>query len=268
MYTLEFGVNYVNAHSACIVNSTRLLSPPPQTKFLFLNRLNYFRVCRIIVDHMPQVLREFFCRKYQWDDLPGDGNWFISNERWTSMLSPETRTKIEEGNTEYWDATTFFHVFLYSSHCLFARKIPDTQGSLQEGSNEVEATSKSADFQNHLKENCTVLFDLGKTFFISNVYGITQAENFFIKRKFNKPSVKADIYVCLEEWHLLKDLSVKRNTHAHKKGCSRTNGALNRLVQDLCDTYEKLNVPQDLIVKMYEMASGKCLRSYGNAFVL
>ena len=66
-----------------------------QFVFLLL-RINFVRVCRITLDHIPLVLREYFKYKInqklpsaqQWQDTPKWGAWLESCERWRSKLSP------------------------------------------------------------------------------------------------------------------------------------------------------------------------------------
>lgn len=227
---------------------------------LFFNRLNYFRVCRITVDHIPQVLQGIFYAKLpSWQDSPASGNRFFKNERWASRLSPEMISKIKQGNSNNWDATILFHVLLYSSHCLLAMKIPGTQGSLQTGSKEIKATTASADFRKYVSNGCTVLFDLGDSFFCSKVIaGRIQPNDFFIYKMFGFRNTNADIYVCSSEWHLLEELSHIRNEKfAHPDSCSATTRELSILVHDLVRIYRRLNVPQRLITDMQTMSTGK-----------
>lgn len=232
-------------------------------------RLNYFRVCRIILDHIPQVLRGMFYNRQRsrgpWRDSSVDGKWFMGNEQWDSRLSQVMRTKIEQGDSKSWDSTILFHVLLYSSHCLFANKVPGTQGSLQTDSKMVKATTKSVDLRNYISNGYTVLCDLGSDFFRAQVTGRIQPNNFFVSKAFKDPSTDADIYVCTKEWQVLEELSRMRNKKfAHVTSCSATNRELHFLVQDLQRIYKQLNVPEFMIAEMKSMATGKYVATVFN----
>lgn len=205
---------------------------------------------------MTQELRSFFCRKFRWHDSPSEGKKFISKERWTSKLSHQMRTNIEKGNSKNWDASTLFHVLLYTSHCPLAERIPGTKGSIQTDSKVVKAT---ADLQKYLKENDAVLFDLGKASFYSKVYSV-KAKEFFICNNFTLPDASADIYVCDDEWHLVNKLREVRNKHVHKNPKVTSDAELNSILKVVSEMYLKLNVPQIRIAEMYKVAVGKCLR--------
>lgn len=229
--------------------------------------MNYFRVCRITIDNVRQVLQSVFhAKQYPWQDSQADGNWFLKNERWDSKLTHEMELKIKQGNSFRWDATILFHVLLYSSHCLLLKRVPGTQGSLQTDSKMVKATM-SADFTRYVKQGYVIFFDLGSTFFRSRVASgkTIQPNSFFISKAFSHPSTNADIYVCTREWLVVEELShVRNDKFAHIDACSVTDEELSILVQNLTKMYSQLNVPKKLIIEMQSMATGKCKWLYYN----
>ena len=235
---------------------------PLHACFFFIGRLNYFRVCRITLDHAQQVLRNVFYDRlpFPWHDLPADGNWFLSNERWSSKLSQEMKSKILQGKSQLWDATILFHALLYSSHCLLANKIPGTKGGLETGSKIVKATAKSADFRKYVMNGSTIFFDLGRNFFRAQAATgrAIQPNDFFISKVFTDRSTNADVYVCSIEWQVLEELSHMRNKKfAHLNSCSTTNKDLNIFVQSLTKIYHQLKVPRRIIAEMQSMATGE-----------
>lgn len=191
-------------------------------------------------------------------DSSTDGNAFLQNERWNSKLSQVMKSKIKQGDRKYWDSTILFHVLLYSSHCLFANRVPGTLGSLQTGSKMIEATTKSVDLRKNISNGCTVLCDLGSDFFRAQVTGKIQPSRFFVSKAFKDPSTDANIYVCTMEWQALEELSWMRNQKfAHVNSCSATNKDLHSLVDDLSKIYRQLKVPERIIVEMQSMATGE-----------
>ncbi|PFX26682.1 Nephrocystin-3 [Stylophora pistillata] len=87
-------------------------------------QLNYFRVCHIATNILPQELRLFFKKQWdshyqatlgEWKDTPRNGSDFYNNE------PPHSRTQnarllktVKEGRGAEWDCTTLFFAILYS----------------------------------------------------------------------------------------------------------------------------------------------------------
>ena len=87
-------------------------------------KLNYFRICHVVTDIIPQGLRSIFKQEWdsryqatlgEWKDTPQNGMDFYNRE------SPRSRTRnarlletIRNGNRAQWDCTTLFFAILYS----------------------------------------------------------------------------------------------------------------------------------------------------------
>ena len=88
-------------------------------------KLNYFRICHVVTDILPQGLRSIFKQEWdsryqatlgEWKDTPQNGMDFYNRE------SPRSRTRnarlletIRNGNRAQWDCTTLFFAILYSN---------------------------------------------------------------------------------------------------------------------------------------------------------
>ena len=88
-------------------------------------KLNYFRICHVVTDILPQGLRSIFKQEWdsryqatlgEWKDTPQNGMDFYNRE------SPRCRTRnarlletIRNGNRAQWDCTTLFFAILYSN---------------------------------------------------------------------------------------------------------------------------------------------------------
>nr|XP_058964809.1 uncharacterized protein LOC131791482 [Pocillopora verrucosa] len=87
-------------------------------------QLNYFRICHLVTNILPQGLRSIFKQEWdsryqatlgEWKDTPQNGMDFYNRE------SPRCRTRnarlletIRNGNRAQWDCTTLFFAVLYS----------------------------------------------------------------------------------------------------------------------------------------------------------
>ena len=120
--------------------------------FVFFLSINLLRLCRIVLDNFPNVLRIILKneiqRKYgfSWKDDPSSGNFLVSNDRWQARLGKEQLNQLQNGNTAEWDSTLLFYVLLHSSFCLCADKLQGTQCIITVESNVVSASVPSFDF--------------------------------------------------------------------------------------------------------------------------
>ena len=234
---------------------------------LRIYRLNYFRVCRVVLDHVPFVLRNVFRAQInrkltppnQWQDTPAYGKWFQSSDRWTEKLSPEMKRIIQQGNTQEWDTTLLFHALLHSSHCLLSNKVVGTQANLQKGSRVVKVTGAATNMQTYIRGGDMVIFDLGQSSFRCAVHSRQRIypREFHLLKPFPFDDTVADIYVCRSEWRFLERLSWIRNDYfGHVKSCETTTADLQRLIQEITHIYSQLRVPGNVIAQLQAIAKG------------
>ncbi|PFX21311.1 Nephrocystin-3 [Stylophora pistillata] len=83
-------------------------------------QLNYFRVCHIVTNILPEGLRSIFKHEWdrlyqatlgEWKDTPCDGQHFYNKET-TQSRKNRLMPKVREGNRAQWDCTTLFFAIL------------------------------------------------------------------------------------------------------------------------------------------------------------
>jgi len=234
--------------------------------------INFLRLCYIIVEDVPQVLRILFQSqfsgkyKHQWTDTPQSGQLLMSYERWRSKLGTPQIQLLQNGNTKQWDPTLIFHVLLYSSLCLLASKIQGTQFSVQVQSKMVKALVTSVDLRNFLRSGNRIIVDLGSDPFRSVVTKVNRNQ-FFIRQPFNFPQgyqgqlqaqVIVDVYICEKEWDCVEQLAhLRNNSFGHCSEARTTTKELNSIVQHIEQIYWDLNISQKAINDMKAIKSGK-----------
>ena len=88
-------------------------------------QLNYFRICYIAFNLVPQGLREIFKQEWdfrykttpfgEWKDTPQNGQDFYNNEtRRSRARNARCLATVQNGNTAEWDGTCLFFAILYS----------------------------------------------------------------------------------------------------------------------------------------------------------
>ena len=88
-------------------------------------QLNYFRLCYIAFNLVPEVLRKVFKQEWnflymttpfgEWKDIPQNGHDFYNNERGKSRKKyARYLATIQKGNTAEWDCTCLFFAILSS----------------------------------------------------------------------------------------------------------------------------------------------------------
>ena len=94
------------------------------TKIFSEEQLNYFRVCHIAIDILPEALRFLFKQEWdnrykttfgEWKDTPQNGLDFINGE-WPANQRRNARllATIVNGDRAQWDCTTLFYAILFS----------------------------------------------------------------------------------------------------------------------------------------------------------
>ena len=236
---------------------------------MFLYSVNFLRLCYIILENTPAVLRKIFKsqfeikHKLQWKDSRKCGQRLMYHEKWKSKLNAEQKELLKDGNTNKWDATLLFHVLLYSSWCLFANKIEDTQFILKIESNKIEALKKSEDIK-MLRHGGRIIIDLGTDPFCSTIE--RDANQIILCKHFPRAYQTQqecllkmyDVYICQEKWECVQELSHIRNEcYGHCTNAHVTSKTLNDIVKNIEEAYRKLKVPKKDIDAMKNITNGK-----------
>ena len=87
-------------------------------------QLNYFRICHLVTNILPQGLRSIFKQEWdsryqatlgEWKDTPQNGLDFYNKESpWSRMRNARPLERIKNRKRERWDCTTLFFAILYS----------------------------------------------------------------------------------------------------------------------------------------------------------
>ena len=187
-------------------------------------------------------------------------------ERWYSKLSATQIQLLQNGDINQWDPTLIFHVLLYSSWCLLAKKIQGTQFTFQIQSKMVKALAARIDLRNFLRSGDKIIVDLHSDPFQAEIRNVTQNQ-FFMKHPFKFPKgyqiqpqaqITVDVYVCQREWYDIEHLAYIRNvSFAHCNEARITVKRLNSIVEDIEQIYLSLKVPQNAINSMKAIKNGK-----------
>ena len=129
-------------------------------------QLNYFRICYIAFNLVPEALREVFKQEWnflymttpfgKWEDIPQNGNDFYNNET-TKSLKKNARylTTIQKGNTAEWDCSCLIFAILYSDtigttlSAAIRKEVDDLRQVRNDISHMNEAELTDAEFQNY-----------------------------------------------------------------------------------------------------------------------
>ena len=238
--------------------------------FLFLS-INFFRICRIVLDDVPNVLRNIFKREFQhkyhqpWADNRASGNMLMKYDHWQTKLSPPQLKLLRDGDTQCWDGTLLFHVLLHSSLCLFADQVQGTQCVVTVQTHSVSASVPGYDFRRLLQKGYKVIFDLGNDQFHTDIVSV-QKSHFFTKHIFKPPhgllppqqrSITVDVYICRIEWFHINELAQLRNaSFAHCEAARASATQLHNVVQNVERIYIDLKVPRKSIAEMKAIEKG------------
>ena len=236
---------------------------------LFFCSINFFRLCRVVMDDIPSVLRAIFKDTFQkkyhqpWADNRASGSILMKNDHWQARLvSPQT-TKLKNGNTQHWDSTLLFHVLLHSSMVLFATELQGTKCIVTVQAKRVVASVPSFDFQKVLKSGDKVIFDLDVDQFHTDVVAVQK--NTFDIRYALKPihglkpqsSTTVKMYICQKEWFDIEELAEVRNSSfAHSEAAKVDAVKLRSIVQRVERIYTSLSVPAKVVSAMKAIEQG------------
>lgn len=238
---------------------------------LFSFSINFFRICRIVLDDVPNVLRNIFKDEFQhkyrqpWADNRASGNMLMKYDHWQAKLSPPQLKLLRDGDTQCWDGTLLFHVLLHSSLCLFADKFQSTQCVITVQTQSVSASVPGCDFRSLLRKGYKVIFDLGNDQFRTDVVNV-QKNRFLTKHVFKPPhgllppqqmSITVDMYICRMEWFCINELAQLRNVNFAHCGAARATAAqLHNVIQNVERIYSDLKVPGNSIAGMKAIEKG------------
>ena len=231
-------------------------------------RNNFFRLCRIVLEHFPNVLRAIFKSEFHqkyghvWEDNSSSGNFLMSIDHWQPKLGKAQMNYLKNGNTAKWDSAFLFHVLLHSSLCLFSDKLQGTQCIITAQSNVVSASMQNMNFQNVLQSGYKVIFDFGRYRFQTNVVHVQK--NFFHIKHIFKPThgthpspMKVDMYICRKEWFCINELAELQNDNfIHCKEARIDAAHLHSVIQCAERIYLDLKVSKKVIMEMKAIEKG------------
>ena len=227
------------------------------------------------MDNVTSVLRKHFIKEFnarrsqtkhkdRWKDNEESGKCIMRNEHWRSKLNQTQIKLLEEGDTKKWDSTLFFHVLLFSSWCLLARKIQDTKFDIMINAN--VARAKTNGDLSCLRSKDRIIIDLVDDPFFTEVTDVCRNQ-FQMLRPFKFPEgykghhqsqITVDVYVCKKTWGYVEELRRLRNTSfAHSNKACATVQELNNIVRNVERIYQNLNVSQEVINDMKAIKDGK-----------
>ena len=131
-----------------------------------LNQLNYFRICYIAFNLIPEGLRKIFKQEWdfrykaslgEWEDKPQNGQDFYNKESKKSRKNnARYLATIQNGKTEEWDCTCLFFAILFSDSIgstlstAIKKDIDDLRQVRNDIAHNNEAKLTDIDFQNYV----------------------------------------------------------------------------------------------------------------------
>lgn len=237
----------------------------------FFFRINFFHLCRIVLEDIPDVLRTVFkdeiSDKYKqnWVDGPKCGKWLLQHERFQSRLNGQQKQLLGSGKTSDWDVTLLVHALLYSSEFLFADPFHGNQVVLHHSDpyKIVSSAQVQADFTRHLRARNIVLCDLGNELARNEVKYVTRRDvTLKYPIKSQNPS-QFTVYICSRYWVAVEALSFLRNTQfAHCKNARIDVASLKQVVQSVKAHYKDLRISGQRINDMTGILNGKWIISF------
>jgi len=132
-----------------------------------LEQLNYFRICHVGFNLVPEGLRQIFRQEWdfryktasggEWQEMPHNGHDFYSKEgKKSHSKNARYLTTIKNGNTAEWDCTCLFFAILFSdsigttlSHAI-RNEVDDLRQVRNDIAHNSEAKLTDAEFQNYM----------------------------------------------------------------------------------------------------------------------
>ena len=229
------------------------------------HRINFLRLCRIVLEDIPAALRLVFKdeykRKYKqkWIDGSNSGQWFYKQERCLMRLNSVQIKLLQSGCPNDWDVTLLVHILLYSSHLLLADSFPGNQVSLHpRNACKLQALPPppQIDFTRHLRPKDIILCDLGDEFARCEIKYVNRSDIILMK-PIRSSTPNMNIYLCSDDWKYVERLSKIRNEQfAHCKDARIANTDLANIVKRVRKLYEDLRIPKETIDNMTTILTG------------
>ena len=147
--------------------SRRVSLAEPDIMQYSLEQLNYFRICHVGFNLVPEGLRQIFRQEWdfqyktasggKWQEMPHNGHDFYSKEgKKSHSKNARYLSTIKNGNTAEWDCTCLFFAILFSdsigttlSHAI-RKDVDDLRQVRNDIAHNSEAKLTDAEFQNYL----------------------------------------------------------------------------------------------------------------------
>lgn len=237
---------------------------------IYIFRINFFRLCRIILEDVPDILRTLFrdeiSRKYKrkWSDGQKWGRWLFQQEKFQSRLNGKQKSMLASGQTENWDISQLVHALLYSSQFLLANPFKNNCVNVKHNDPfKLVSTMPQTDFTQHLCRNDIILCDLGHELVRNEVKYVSQNDITLKYQIKSQNPTQITVYRCSKEWMSVEELSMLRNTKfAHCKNARIADSDLKRVVQRVETLYTDLGIAKPRIDSMSDIFKGNFCAVY------
>ena len=218
-----------------------------------------------MLEDIPDVLRNIFKEKIlttykqEWIDGRKSGQWFLQKERFQSRLTAIQKQLLGSGQSSKWDVSLLVHVLLYSSQLFLVDYFRDNEVTLKHDDRyKLVSTSRQADFTRCLRQRDVILCDIGHELVKNEVKYVTPTDiimKYPIKQHNLPPSLR--VFQCGRDWLEVDALSKVRNTQfAHCRNARIDASSLNRVVQNVEASYQRLRRPRHRIETMISILTG------------
>ena len=158
-------------------------------------QLNYFRICYIIFNLVPEGLRKVFKQEWdfryttiglgEWKDTPQNGRDFYNNEsRRSHVKNARYLSTIQNGNTAEWDCSCLVFAILYSDSIgttlgpTVRKDVDDLRQARNDTAHITEAELTDAEFHNYVAKVLAVFSSLKLSVIASDIQAIKNQASF------------------------------------------------------------------------------------------
>ena len=207
-------------------------------------QLNYFRICYVIFNLVPEGLRKVFKQEWdfrykttslgEWKDTSQNGRDFYNNEsRRSRAKNARHLASIQNGNTAEWDCSCLFFAILYSDSIgttlspTVRKDVDDLRQARNDIAHITEAELTDAEFQNYVAKVLTAFSSLK----LSVVTNDTKA----IKNQTSFPT--AEVKILKIQADNLKDelKQAKQDLQTREQEVETLTQEINSKVQSFCN---------------------------------